>query len=193
MAALSTLALAAVAAARTASNFSAERSAAKGAQAAGDAQASLLETNATLADNQATDALQRGHEASSNVFRQTRLLGGAQRSAFAAQGVDLGAGGSVNDVIEGDQALGALDRLTIENNAAREAWGFRTQAASSRSQAGYARAAGSNAAQGYRRQSAGTLLGGAGELADIWQSAPKSVGAGSGPYTASGARRGAPL
>lgn len=175
MAALSTLAFAALAAGKAASNFSAERSAAKASQQAGDAQASLLETNATLADNQATDAVQRGRESSNRVTRDLRTLEGSQRAAFASQGVDLGAGGSVNDVIGNDQALGALDRLTLQNNAAREAWGFNTQAASYRSQAGYARSAGYNQSQGYKRQSFGTLLGGAGELADIWNSSPKKV------------------
>lgn len=192
MAALSTLALLAVSGAKTALNYTEQQHAAKITEQAGDAQAGLIRTNAALATNQAADAIARGDQAASGVARETRALGGSQRAALAAQGVDVGSG-SAADVVANDQSLGALDQLTIRQNAAREAYGFKTQAAGYTAQADWTQAAARNTAAGIRRQSAGTLLGGAGELANIWASAPKGVGTGASRYTASGAARGAPL
>lgn len=175
MAALSTIALLAAAAGKTALDFSEQRKSAKLVEQQGDAQAGFLRTNASLADNQAADATARGEEGASSVTRATRALGGSQRAALAAQGVNIGSGSAL-DVVESDQRLGALDALTIRNNAAREAWGFQTQAAGYRSQADWTQSAARNQAKGIRRQSVGTLLGGAAELANVWASAPKGVG-----------------
>lgn len=175
MAALSTLALLAASAVKTGLEYSSQRQAAKIAETQGNETASLFRTNAGLADSQAADAIDRGNQAAGGIDRQTRLLGGSQRAALAAQGVDVSTG-SARDVVGNDQALGALDALTIRNNAAREAWGFQTQAGSYRQQAGFAQAGGANQASALRRESLGTLLGGAAELYNVWDSAPKGVG-----------------
>lgn len=179
MAALTTLALLAVAAAKTGIDYSSQRAAARSVDAQGGAQGALLDKNADLADAQAADAITRGNQDAGRVIRQSRLLSGSQRAALAAQGINVDSG-SAADVVTGDAKLGETDALTIRNNAHRDAWGFQQQASGYRMQADWARQSGHNQAQGIRRQSVGTLLGGAGELANIWASAPKSVGAGSG-------------
>lgn len=190
MAAVSTLALLALSAATTAGKYSTQRSAASAADAEGNYTGDLLDRNAGVSDLQAADVLQRGREGELASRRGSRILHGDQRAALAASGVNIDSG-SAADVQANDQALSELDALTIRNNARREAWGYQVQAADQRRQAGLARTAGKNAAQSMRRQSVGTLLAGAGELANLWSSAPKSPSA--SRYTASGAARGGVL
>lgn len=181
MAALSTLALAAVAGAKTFSQYSGARQAASEAEARGNFEAGQLRTNASLAEAQAADAVSRGGQEAERVDAQTRTLTGAQRTAFAGQGVDVSRG-SAADVQANDRQLGALDAITIRNNAARAAWGFNVQASSFRSQADFAQRAGENQARAFRSQATSTLLGGASDLLNIWSSAPKGVSGGSGSF-----------
>jgi hypothetical protein len=185
MAALSTVALLALAGAKTALDYKGQRDAAKQQEQKGDFEAGLFRQNATLADAQAEDAVSRGNQSALQVERGARALSGAQRASLAAQGIRID-GGSATDVVASDRALSTQDELTLRNNAQREAWGFQQQASSYRMQADFAQAAGHNAARGLRRQAVGTLLGGAAELADIWSASPKGVGSaptGSGGYT----------
>lgn len=89
--------------------------------------------NAGIAEGQADDALARGREAEDRLRSGVRKLVGSQSAGFAGQGVSLeDADSSVTDVetdtyVSRDQDL---ERLRV--NAAREAWGFRQQAASYR-------------------------------------------------------------
>lgn len=74
----------------------------------------------------ARDAIARGTEASHWAMSDTRRMIGSQRARLAAQGVDVNSGSAL-DVQADTMALGELDALTIKNNAAREAWGYKTQ------------------------------------------------------------------
>ena len=103
-----------------------------------------LELNARIAGLQAEDARVRGEEAVDASQRATRRTIGSQRAAMAAQGIDV-ASGSALDIQEATAGLGALDALTIRNNAYREAWGFRMQELDLRGQARMTRAAGRQA------------------------------------------------
>jgi hypothetical protein len=160
MAALSTIALTSLAAATAVGNAVEQRRAAKAAEQQGEYEAMLFGRNASQSEIQAEDALARGRQQEGEVRRSTRLLGGSQRAAFAAQGLDLTTG-SPSDVMENDAALGELDALTVRNNARREAMGFRAQAENERLQGDWAYRSGRNAAKSLRRQSTLTLLGGA--------------------------------
>lgn len=68
---------------------------------------------------------------------QTRGLIGAQRAGYAAQGVELDEG-TAKAVQTQSAGMGELDALTIRNNAAREAWGYRVGATNSRMGGKYA-------------------------------------------------------
>lgn len=132
------------------------------AQAYGQAQAGsaaqkLADRNADLDDIRARDAIARGEKAEARHRIEVRRLQGAQRAGFAAQGVvvDQDTAGAV---VEETEVLGELDALTIRNNAAREAWGFRVQAADTRARGAIAKREG-------RNQAAGTLLTSAGSTA----------------------------
>jgi len=94
---------------------------------AGKSQKRLNEYNAQVASMQGDDALARGEEAAARHREGVRRMIGGQRAAWAASGADVNSGNAV-DVVADTAALGELDALTIEFNAAREAWGYRNQA-----------------------------------------------------------------
>jgi hypothetical protein len=114
--------------------------------------------NAQLADQQAADAIARGQSAEFNSRLRTAQLKGTQTASLAAHGVALDQG-SVLDVLTSTDVMGAADAATIRDNANKEAWGDRVQAANYRAQASAANpwAAG-----------VGSLIGGANAVADRW-------------------------
>jgi hypothetical protein len=112
----------------------------------------IAEVNAKTTDFQAKDAVYRGEIEEDNLRLQVRKLIGAQRASYAGQGVDVNEGSA--DIAQQDTAyLGELDALTIRNNAAREAYGYRTESFNQR-------AGGSLAAAQGRNQAFTTLLTG---------------------------------
>lgn len=130
----------------------------RGQQQQADAESASLRTNAGLAELQAQDALARGAVAERQSRQNTRDLTGAQRVGYASQGVDVNSGSALS--VQADTAaIGELDALTIRNNAAREAFGYRVDAENSRTREELTRKASRNA-------TASTLLTGA---ANIYQ------------------------
>lgn len=86
------------------------------------------EANARMAEMNAEDATYRGEQKATEVKKQTKKLIGAQRAAMAAQGLDLEEDDAL--AIQQESAeMGAVDAQEIKNNAWREAWGYRVQAA----------------------------------------------------------------
>lgn len=120
---------------------------------AADYNAAIQRRNAQMSDRAAQDAEQRGRvEADRRRDLAQRQLG-QQRAAAAASGIDL-ASGTALDIQEGTAEIGEIDALTIENNAAREAYGIRVGASNARAGASLSETQGSNAATS-------TILGGA--------------------------------
>jgi hypothetical protein len=112
--------------------------------------------NASVADLQAQDALERGAVLEQRRRVGTRQLIGAERTSLAAQNVVVGQGSAAS--VEGSAAyIGELDALTIRNNAMREAWGYQVQAYDYRRRGKFAAAEGTMGA-------ISTILGGAGSL-----------------------------
>jgi len=105
---------------------------------AGREQQKMFERNAGFADWQAQDALDRGQINEKRQRQTTEGVIGSQRTSFAAQHVDVNAGSSLD--VQADAAyLGELDALTIRNNAAKEAYGYRVQAEDLRLRGKYAK------------------------------------------------------
>jgi len=137
---------------------------------ASDSQAELLDYNAAVADLQAQDAIERGTIDEQRFRQSIRATIGAQRAGFAASNIDVGYGSAVD--VQADAAfLGELDALTLRNNAAREAWGYRVEAEDTRRRAEIARREGVMLeAAGRERQSQarlgaiGTIAGATGSL-----------------------------
>ncbi len=133
--------------------------------AAAQSQARTTRTNAGYANEAAEDALSRGrYDADLQRIRTGQMIG-TQRTAAAANGgmVDEG----TNAQLQQDVAqLGELDALTIQNNAAREAYGLKVQAIQGYSNANATELAGKNAKQnslmGGVVKGAGSFFGGGG-------------------------------
>lgn len=95
---------------------------------AGNYANAIARQNARNLTSAARDAVDRGEVASGRQGQETRRLMGAQRAAGAASGIDLSSGSAL-DILVATAGIGEQDAQTIRNNAAREAWGYRTQAA----------------------------------------------------------------
>lgn len=137
----------------------------KATQQAYNYQATVNRNNAQVAEWQAQDALQRGAKAEQAQRLKVAQLKSAQRAGFAARGIALDEGSPLN-ILNDTDYMGELDALTIRDNAAKEAWGARTQGANYSSDAAMlgARAdAESPLGAGFS-----TLLTGAGTVASSW-------------------------
>lgn len=128
---------------------------AQGQVAAGRYNQRVGEQNAKIADEQAKIEETLGVEQSDEARMRTRLALGQQRAALAANGLDLSSGTPAD--MQADTAMfGAIDERRIRANAARQAWGFRTQATNYRAQGALDRFQG-------RVGAASTILGSAGQ------------------------------
>lgn len=94
--------------------------------AQGDYQRRVGEMNSSLARIKADDAMSRGYDAAKRNDLSTRRLIGTQRAGYASQGIDVNTG-SAAEVQSDTATLGALDSLTIKNNAWKEAWGYKVE------------------------------------------------------------------
>lgn len=136
-----------------------------GAKAAYNAQAQIADNNAVIAGWQAADAERRGALKATQSRIQTVQLEGTQRAAMAANGVDL-ASDTPQRIVTDTEQFGKIDANTIIDNAAREAWGYRTQVTNYRNDAGLLR---SRADAENPWLAAGTsLLTSAGKVASGW-------------------------
>lgn len=118
----------------------------------GNAAKKIGEYNASVYEQQATDALSRGAEDEQKFRQGVKMLIGSQKAGFAGQGIDV-TQGSAFDVQADAAFLGELDALTIRTNAQREAAGYRAQAKISRM-------TGQQAQTASRFGAASTVLGG---------------------------------
>ena len=89
-------------------------------RAQGEFQRRQFQFQQRQAELQARDAIQRGQKQELRLRQRGRKLIGAQRTALAAQGIEIGPG-----LFQETAALTELDAITIRNNAAREALGLR--------------------------------------------------------------------
>lgn len=128
-----------------------------GQMRSGSDQQNIYNQNAQIADYQAEDALQRGQVNERMMRRQTKQVIGSQRASLASQGVDINKGSALD--VQADAAyLGELDALTIRNNAAKEAWGYKVQANDYRNKGKIAKREGMFGAFNTILGSAGSLL-----------------------------------
>ena len=110
--------------------------------------------NQRYANKVADDVIARGEEDVTRYGMDLSRVLGAQRTIIGAgQGLDVNQG-SAAQLRDQTEKFGEMDKATIRLNAAREAWGIRTQAKINR------REANAQALGGYL-DGAGTLLGGA--------------------------------
>jgi len=96
--------------------------------------------NQQIAELRAEDAVIRGDKAAEVLDEQTTRLIGSQRAAFAAQGIEVDSGSALEIQVD-TRAMSEADKLTIRNNAWREAFGYRAQALSFKGAAEFDKAA----------------------------------------------------
>src|ERR1035437_3306157 len=90
-------------------------------------QAAIARNNQTVAEQNAQYDITSGNAQEQAQRQKTAQIIGMQRSGMAANGVDIGSGTPAR-IQESQAATGELDALTIRNNAARQAYNYRTQA-----------------------------------------------------------------
>lgn len=110
--------------------------------------------NTKMANDAASDALRRGVGEAGEYRAAGGQVASSQFVAFTNSGVDATVGTAAN-VIGATRAKAELEALTIENNAAREAWGYKKHGIAFQTQAGL------NSSR-RNREIAGTVLGSVG-------------------------------
>lgn len=100
---------------------------AQGQKENGAFQSGMLKQNAAFKAQTAEETINAGNTSADWQRVRTGQAVGTQRSVQAANGIDVNSGSAAQ--LQDDTAmLGELDALTIQNNAAREAYGYRVQA-----------------------------------------------------------------
>lgn len=132
--------------AQGASSFASSYAQATAAELQGDFQKSQYEANAKFSELRAEDAIRRGDREAIEVKKAGKRVIGSQRAALAAQGIEVDSGTAVE--VQADTAgMAAEDALRAKNNAWREAWGYRVEAANARGQGRWAAMAAENTAR----------------------------------------------
>lgn len=139
-------------------------SSAVGAYYSARSQKSTLGFQADLDEYQAQNALVQGEREQQRSRLATAQLKSTQRASMAANGVDL-AEGTPARVLTSTDLLGEIDAQTIQQNALRSAWGYRTDARMKRASAGTINPA---------MSAFSSLLGGGGQVASSWYSLNKA-------------------
>ena len=92
-------------------------------QKSAEFNAEVQANNAKIAAQQRSAALQQGQQQAQQAEMQQAQLHAQQVAAISANGVDLNSG-SATDLLATTKFLGNQDVATIQNNAARQAWGY---------------------------------------------------------------------
>lgn len=140
-------------------------------------QAELADINARIAELSAVGELSRGRAQTNAIGLQHGQLKSRQRTALAANGVDMGEGSAAEVQTSGDM-MSEIDRNTAEANAVRSAWGYRAQATNLKNDALVKRATAGGISPGM--QAFSTLLSEGGKVAGSWYGMNK-VGAFNSP------------
>lgn len=104
------------------------------AKNAADANASIDNANASMADQAGGVARENGQQQATMRAMQGSRLAGSQTAGFSASGVATNAG-SVLSVLDDTALVSKEDQDVIQNNAARTAWGYDAQATNFRNKA----------------------------------------------------------
>ena len=145
-----------------------------GAQREGAAQAGMLNYQAGIAQLNQKIALQNRDYALASGESQAAVEGMKQRAIAGttlarqgASGIDVGSGSSTG-VRAGEAQVAGIDLATIRNNAARRAYGYSVEAAQDTAQAGLYQTAAQDVTQASKTKMLGSLISGAGGVADKW-------------------------
>lgn len=130
-------------------------------------QAAVARNNQQVAEQNAAYAEQVGRNQELAKREQTMQALGKQRALFGAMGIDPNSGSAARistDLV----GLGELDALTIRNNAARSAYGYRVQGSDFGANADLATMRGENAEVAGNIGAFSSIVGGASSVSDKW-------------------------
>lgn len=136
-----------------------------------EGQARIAEINARISEMGAQQELIQGQREIGRMTLQAGQLKGRQRVAMAANGVDLGVGNAA-EIAASTEILKEIDKNTLQANAVRSAWGYRTQAMNFQNEAIGARAKAASISPGTAAFS--SLLTGATQVAEKWMAMNKT-------------------
>lgn len=165
-------ALAGIGLAGGANNAYGQMQQAKAQSAADNFNADVAAQNAIIATQKQEWAGQEGAQEVAISQMKTAAKVGSIKANQGASGVEIGTGSNAQ-VIDSAREVGMLDALTIRSNAARQAYGYATEAQSDKAQEALNRFAGKNAITAGKMGAVSTLLGSAaqsGQYANMTQS-----------------------
>ena len=128
-------------------------------------EADMSRINARIAELGARTAMEGGQKQIAALTMQAGQLKSRQRASMAANGIDLGEGNAA-EIQASTELMKELDKQTLESNAVRSAWGYRTEAANLQSSAMMKE--GSAAGISPAMAGASSLLTGASQVASSW-------------------------
>lgn len=145
--------------------MAAQAQAAEASRRAAMANKAIAEQNAQIAKQNASIAGQSGAQQAAIQSQKTRALAGSMKANMGAAGIDINTG-SAYDVLQSNRELGHLDALTVRSNAAREAYGYKTQEINYLNEGAVRGSEAENAEASGVVNAAGTFLGGLGDATD---------------------------
>lgn len=153
---------------------------------AAEYNASVAAANAQIAKNKAAMAGAAGTAQVEQAQLQSRAKIGGLIASQAASGLNVNSGSAL-DVRSSAEQLGQLNAITVRSNAARQAYGYQTEAASDTGQQGLYQSEAKNAMPAAEIGAAGTVLGGVGSAASRYgefqlQAGRNSLNSGSDYY-----------
>lgn len=128
--------------------------------AAANYQGQVAANNATIAEQNARTATAAGEAQVEQSRMKTKALIGTIEAAQASSGIDTGSGSPL-DIRTSQKQVGELDAETIRNNAARQAYGYRSQSTSFAADQGLDASRAASASQAGTIGAVGSILGGA--------------------------------
>lgn len=133
----------------------------KAAKQAAEYNAKVSRQNAEIARQNADWVGSEGEQRAATSELRNRQRAASIKTNQAAAGIDIG-GGSAKDVQESQAITGRLDTDTIRSNAARQAYGYQTDAVSQGAKADLETVRGKNAKKAAYLNAGTTFLGGVG-------------------------------
>lgn len=130
-------------------------------------QAQVAKNNAQIAEQNAAYATQAGQAQAEDAGLRARSALGAVKAAEAAGGIDVNSG-SATDAQTTEREVGLLNTNRIVNNAALQAYGYRTQETNFLAQQQLLQGEAQQAASSALPSAFGTLLSGASSLGTNW-------------------------
>lgn len=147
---------------------------------AADYQSAVASNNSTIAQQNATYAMESGEAQAANQSRKGAAQVGKMKTSIAANGVDVNSGSAV-DVVAGQRETNQLDTETVLNNSELQAYGYRTQATNFQAQSQLDTMQGEQAEEAGYLKAGGDILSGASGVGGKWSGIGSSLMGGGSP------------